>query len=878
MRFIGVCAITTVSVLAACGVAGSASDSESASAAARDRETESGPPPQCIVARGVDGVTTTGEIRDESGEATVRVTGEGCARSLTIDSTATRRDDLPAGPRTLVERAEWPSVQTKNPMFDALYQLALTESEENAVDQIRDWGFHNGQPVSCGVGGCFETGRKWNYVWTRDTAYAVDLGLGWFDPLRVKNSLEFKLSPPREGGPLMIVQDTGSGGSYPVSSDRVVWSIGARTALLHLAGAELDAFRSKASEAIAATIAHDREVVFDASDGLYRGEQSFLDWRTQTYPEWAMPDLAHIAMSKALSTNVAHLSLLEAGTELAEQSAGGSRSPWGPEALRLGAMATALRARIRERFWLPEDRQFATFVSTELDPAPTRRFDLLGTSLAILHDVATPEQARAALSSYPVLPKGPPVVFPQQQDVPIYHNRAIWPFVTAYYAKAAKKVGHAPAADNAIDSLVRGAALNLSNMENLEVVTGRAWLDDGPASGPVVNSQRQLWSVAGYLGMVNEIVFGLEARRDGVKVAPFVTTKARHDLFGGSHTIALNNARLRGKQISVVVNLPPDSGEGPSRVLPIARVRLNGITFDGGILPESALRDRNLVEVDLAPAPSDAPVDSIHLIRDASDYRVLFAPRTPRITRVALASGKLEIGLDLAGESGVTANIYRDGVRVASGLSASTTSWVDNSTSASSPSHCYTVETSFSVSGNTSYRANPACFWGSGSDRVASIGATSFEVEGGTGVTEYGRYFFRGWGGKGHTITATFTAKHSGPHLLEATYGNGGPTDTGITCAVKRVDVEEIDGGASGGSGYLVMPQRGSWASWGSSSFVRADLVRGRTYRIRITHDDRSGNMSELEHFSVYTAGLGGANGAFQGVNIAELKILALRH
>jgi hypothetical protein len=32
---------------------------------------------------------------------------------------------------------------------------------------------------------------------------------------------------------------------------------------------------------------------------------------------------------------------------------------------------------------------------------------------------------------------GAPVIWPQQQDMPVYHNRAIWPFVTAYGLKAA---------------------------------------------------------------------------------------------------------------------------------------------------------------------------------------------------------------------------------------------------------------------------------------------------------------------------------------------------------------------------------------------------------------------------------------------------------
>src|SRR5690606_27981517 len=122
-------------------------------------------------------------------------------------------------------------------------------------------------------------------------------------------------------------------------------------------------------------------------------------------------------------------------------------------------------------------------------------------------------------------PGAAPVVHPQQQYVRIYHNRAEWPFVTAYWLRAARHADHAAAGERAIRSLVRGAAMNLSNMENFEIATGRPWLDEGETSGPVVNSQRQLWSVAGYLAMVHHVIFGLEADDEGLHVRPWITPR-----------------------------------------------------------------------------------------------------------------------------------------------------------------------------------------------------------------------------------------------------------------------------------------------------------------------------------------------------------------
>ncbi|MCQ4504275.1 hypothetical protein NON27_29285, partial [Vibrio parahaemolyticus] len=71
---------------------------------------------------------------------------------------------------------------------------------------------------------------------------------------------------------------------------------------------------------------------------------------------------------------------------------------------------------------------------------------------------------------------GVPVYFPQQPDVPVYHNRAIWPCVTAYSLRAAHQTQNVAAANNAIQSVVRGTATNLSNMETLEWLSGKSFI------------------------------------------------------------------------------------------------------------------------------------------------------------------------------------------------------------------------------------------------------------------------------------------------------------------------------------------------------------------------------------------------------------------
>jgi len=805
---------------------------------------------ECVLPDG-SGAAATNKLVDGTDEATVTTSGAACKRTFTLSTTAALRDSLPANPRTIVELDDRPRVRTKNDLFDALYALAQVEAKEDSVEAISDGAFDEGRPMTCPAGGCFETGRLWKYVWTRDTAYSVDLGLASIDPTRARNSLEFKLSDRRGGGGAEIVQDTGSGGSWPVSTDRVVWAIGATKLLDWLAGAERTTFRDKAYDAIKNTIERDRQVVFDG--GLYRGEQSFLDWREQSYPSWTASDTVHLGMSKALSTNVGHLAILRAAAALATEKGDATA------ATKYTTWATELATSIRDKLWLSSHKQLSTFVTTTLDPAPVNRFDALGTALAVLHGAIGGANASDAIASYPHLSRGVPVIWPQQKETPIYHNRALWPFVTAYFAKAARVVKNDAAVDSAVYSLMRGAALNLSNMENLEMVSGRAYVADGAYSGPVVNSQRQLWSVAGYLSMVQDVVFGMETSSDGIRFRPFITKKMRNTLFANADSIVLDGVRFRGKSLTVVVKLPPrGASDGGAYRAPDAPF----------VAPTADTR------IDVTLTETAAPAAAINLVTATGDYKNLFGPRSPTISGIDATTGNLRVSFDASGESmsEVAFNVYRDGVRVASALT--TTSFTDTTATATSPSHCYAVEAYFTGSKNHSQHSPPFCWWGTGGVRVRPIGASAFTAVGGAGVTNHGKFHYEAWGDPGHTLTATYTATTTGEHLLQVNAGNGaGSISTGITAGLKVVEV--LDGTTVVARGHLLMPHLGAWANWRDSSFVRANLTAGKTYNIVIKHDDTSMNMSFFAHFARYTGGTGGSGGAFSRVNIAELKVLA---
>ena len=774
-------------------------------------------------------------------------------------------------PREIVESGDYPTLESNHIWFDGLYALALEEVRQCSVSEIRDGAYLNGQAIPAPKGGYFETGLFWTYVWTRDISYSVNLSLAVVDPMRALNSVNFKLSERREGGSRQIIQDTGTGGSYPISSDRVTWSFGCQALLQQLQGNTRRDFAQRSYEALKNTIEQDRQVIFDARDGLYRGEQSFLDWREQSYPQWVKEDPVQIGMSKALSTNCCHYNALRLAATLAGELGNSA------EQQKYQQWAQDLRQAIRTQLYLPEQQLYSTFITTTFAPGAAYQYDLLGNALAILLDIADEEQAQQIVAHYPHLPKGATVIWPQQRDTLIYHNGAIWPFVTAFWLKAAQKVQNDQAVTLGVSSLVRGAALSLSNMENFDAVTGRVEIDSEQKE-PQVNSPRQLWSVAGYLSMIHEVIFGLTWTDSGIIIAPYITREFRNQLLPQSNRLVLKGLLYRGHQLDITLNLPSVTEE-MAGAYAVGAIRLNGQGITSKIT-ESMLIENNIIEVDLVEGKTET--SPLNLVTNLADYRFRFAPRPPIVESITAIADQLEIRFNLNQENPdeVTVNVYRHGSLMAQGLPGYLTSWRDpNTQGARSPSYCYNLETVYISSGTTSQRSQPFCYWGPNSDRIYTINADQFSVIGGNRSFTHGREHFDNWGEPGHTITVNIPAQLSGPHAIQVVAGNGaGAINTGITCAVKHLQMRNLPNNQLVADGYLIMPQLGTWERWLESSviFTQVDLVAGQDYEIKIFGDEQAINMSSFAHNASYTGGNGGTTGVYNYVNIAQVKLNAL--
>jgi hypothetical protein len=804
--------------------------------------------------------------------ATISAKTAGDTRTYELTTNAKLRDDNPPGKSVVYsEPPAHARIRTGSLLFDGLYALAVNEALQNSVSQIKDGAYNHGQPIPLEA---FQTGAFWTYVWTRDISYSTHLALAGFDSQRAANSLLFKssaLKPSVAGGLTnQIVQDTGSGGSYPISSDRIVWALGIYEVLKFLPEPERANLLSRIYPILHDTLEQDRRLIFDPQDGLYRGEQSFLDWREQTYPGWTKDQVLAIGTSKALSMNVANYFALQTTAELA------GRLGHLEEQARYATWAAALKTAINLRFFDPEAGLYSTYLLADVGAGiPVHRYDLLGESLAVLLEVANNEQATAITQNYPTGPYGTPVVWPQERTVPIYHNHSLWPFVTAYWTKAARKANNAAAVDQGIKSLMRGAALNLSNMENFDFASGGAWVKGERLTGPVINSQRQIWSVAGYLSMVQDVVFGLETSWDGIRFLPFITGALRNDTFASTNLLELRNFAYQSKIIQVRVHLPAANTKG-NAACPIRKIEVNGHPISRGFVPAAALLPENQWDIYLDP-PGEAVRQTIHMLASISDERSVFGPLPPRWQAVGqggivVDNGRLTLHYDHDDATNVLFNIYRDGQLCTKAITA--TQWTDpQSTNYAHQLYFYAIEAIDARTGNSSH-LTPTHYY-LGASQEWTIPAKLMENQGGRLVDSH---HFEDWGRTDHQLLVkTFSAEQDGRYFVRAEFSNGaGPINTGITCAIKRLEIRQLASDTPVASGYLIMPQSGDWKRFDLSSSVPVNLNAGQTYSLRIFEDEYCHNMSYLAHNERYTALPGGGNDACNFVNISALHLVRL--
>lgn len=644
----------------------------------------------------------------------------------------------------------YPALHSSLPILDSVYNLSL---EELTKDIRPD------QTVMAGA--------KWNGVWTRDVSYSTLLSLAIVAPELTKNSLMAKVSHGE------IVQDTGTGGSWPVSSDRMVWALAAWE-IYQVTGDR--AWLQQSYRIIQNSASHDEPSVLAAANGLVHGESSFMDWREQTYPRWM--NGTDIYSSQSLGNNAVHYQTYRILARMA-RSLGKDGSAYDRRALRI-------EHSINHLLWMQDKGYYGEYLYGRAYPVLSPRVDSLGESLTMLFEIATPAQQKTILKNLPQLDYGIPTVYPQTPGIPPYHNESIWPFVQAFWNLAAAKNHQDAIVADGLSVLLRHTSFFLTNKENLVANTGSPM-------GTEINSDRQLWSIAGNLAMVYRILFGMNFQAGGIHLAPFIPTD-----FAGSYQ--LDGLHYRQATLSIHV-----SGSG-------SRIRtqtLDGKLFNGTI--PATLRGSH--HVDLVLAGTDDRVTTPHHGEDIT------APDTPELR---IEQKKL-VWTSVPGAS--IYQVYRDGKPL---QRIQDTKFLIEESSATT-AHEFQVE-AIAPNGIASFLSAPVV-----NESTETVLSAPFDKD------HHPVELTRETPAVAQTM---ITVLQDGVYELQIRYANGsGPINTDNQCGLRSLYIDRQF------SGVIVMPQRGlgKWDDWALSNRIQRLFKTGK-HTIELRMENKDNNMNFIHN------------------------------
>lgn len=650
-----------------------------------------------------------------------------------------------------------PSYKSDQLIVDALFNLSTEESLKNIESDST-----------------FRTGAKWGGVWTRDISYSIILAFAYLQPEVAKISLMKKVKRER------IIQDTGSGGAWPVSTDRMIWAVAAWE-IYKTTGDKK--WLGKIYPIIKNSLDDDWKTIYDPSTGLYRGESSFLDWREQTYPKW-MSNM-DIYVSENLGTNIVHYQANNVFVEI-------SKLLNKPNA-EYHDRANNLKKSIDANFWINDKGFYGQYLYGRPNLNLSPRSEALGEALSIYFDLANSEKSKSIISKSPVTPFGATCIYPQIPEIPPYHNNAIWPFVQSYWNLAAAKTGNEKALVYGLSSIYRAAALYLTNYENFVAETG-------DFNGTEINSDRMLWSMAGNLAMVYRVFMGISFDTSGIAFSPTIPK-----VFGGNKT--LSNFKYRNAILDITVN-----GFGKK----IASITMDGKLLDKAFIPAST-QGKHLIVIQMDNESFDT--DSINMV---PNYFSLKSPDAKQIGNMiqwpTISNADYYI-------------IYRDSKLLKK--TKETKLEIDESKTAT-----YKV-TAVDKKGWESFSSEPLLITPKNNlitieiEDFAAKSTLPYENFNGKGFVEFSSTFNK-------EVAIKVDVKKTGKYLLDFKYSNGsGPWNTENKCAIRSL----YTNGNYTGAVIFPQRGTDSWSDWAYSNSYYVDLKKGEN-SIIVKFEDWNNNMN----------------------------------
>ncbi|MBS1743968.1 MAG: glycogen debranching protein [Bacteroidetes bacterium] len=683
--------------------------------------------------------------------------GDGIYEATMLVNEQKKEKDLATDWKLSKDISAFPQYKSGFPVSDAIYNMSLEEMQR-AIE-----------PDST-----FRTGKEWAGVWTRDISYSIILSMAYLQPKVAKYSLMRKVKNGK------IIQDTGTGGAYPNSTDRMIWANAAWE--LYKATGDKDWLQQSYS-IIKNSVDDDLLNAHDKVTGMVRGESSFLDWREQTYPKWMQP--ADIFESECLGTNAVHY---QASKVLSEMATLLNKKE---DAEKYAAVAQRIKDGINQHLWIAEKGYYGQYVYGSNFRSLSEKSEALGEALTVIFGIADDNRKKLVVSKTPVTAFGISCIYPQIENIPPYHNDAVWPFVQSYWAQAAAKAGNENAVLASIAAIYRPAAMFLTNKENF-VAT------NGDYKGTVINSSNMLWSLAGNISLVHKILFGIEFKADRLEFHPFIPYA-----FNGKRI--LDNFSYRNAILNIQVE-----GYGNS----IRQFILDGKIITEPIVP-ATLTGKHSIKIVMANNKLTVQVNEV------ANHT---APGYPE----CMLKGSLLVWT--AQKNAAAYKVLKNGKEVIRTNKMSTTVETD--------AYAEYQVIAMDKEGYESFASEPAVVMGK---NVINIEMETVAAKAG--------YDYKGFSGDGFVeiskdknlqLSIPVSIPEDGLYAIRFRYSNGnGPKNTENKCAIRTVK----ENGTF--IGTVIFPQRGpdEWSNWGLSNPVQQTLTKG-DHVISLSFEPANENMN----------------------------------
>jgi hypothetical protein len=676
------------------------------------------------------------------------------------------------------------------PLASAVYNLTMEETLKS---------IHTDS-----YGEVFYTGTEWQKVWTRDTAMSCMYSLSWLFPEISYNCQREKIKTSDNIS--VFEEDTGSGGSYPVSTDKIITMLSVWETYLSDGNKDHLKYFYDICEN---TILQDLNVAYDKESGLFRGETSGTDWRDQTYPDWTSETvnngLNNIAESKSASVNVYYVKVLEIMSKAAKilGKSDNIQTSW-------AKMSEQLEEKVSKRLWNSNLGLYSAWEYPEyMGSVLAEKADVIGNGYALWFNVGTDEQLSQIAENYPLVSYGAPTVYPQKMGTltnatKYYHNRGIWPGWQTALMIGANYNGNEAVAEEIFNSNVRGVATALTNKEVINYETGEG-----------ICSDQQLWSIAGTLAGYYRVLFGMNYDEDGITFDPAIP-----DWMEGPFT--LENYTYRNATLNITLK-----GSGDK----MTDLKVDGVSVASDYVFPASSTGTHTIEITME---NSGETDKMN----KSDDNLVICPSMPTLS---YQNGTLY----WTPTSGLTYKLWNG------------EEYIDVTGQKS-----YKVDTS--VYGSYSLMSVSAEGVCSELSKPVVVSPTRIKVEAESGSVSSQSVIkttVQGYSGTGYVqdkksysanLEITVEIPQDGTYLMSAIYNNTGDATSGTSCAIRSVYVDGND------EGSLCFPEVNSGHNYQLSTHLNLTLTKG-THKVKIFYDtsnfyDRNMKITkndvELDYFN----------------------------